>query len=189
MRFAGQETRFIGAWNWLFLGLSYGCVALFLFWEPRSAAQSHISVGVGILLWLLPVSRCGEIFTAFLEDALDQLSGDRPRTTFTPPQRLGLALRSYLEVIANFAIIFFLLPASWFVRTGSSGLRPFRTAIDALYFSGTTITTLGYGDITPVHPVAQLLTLYEVLGGIALAVLTIGTYIGQVGRSSQPSPK
>ncbi len=33
------------------------------------------------------------------------------------------------------------------------------------YFSFVTLTTVGYGDITPVHPAAKLLVMYEALAG------------------------
>src|SRR5215470_14054712 len=126
---------------------------------------------VAVYLWVVPFSRCNEILFAFLDDALDRLRGQQPRTPLTPVDRLGLAMRSYLEVAGDFAILYFLLPSQWF----SGNLR---TIVDAFYFSGATITTVGYGDITPCHELSKLLVLYEVGIGLVLIVVTIGTYLG-----------
>jgi voltage-gated potassium channel len=52
-----------------------------------------------------------------------------------------------------------------------------------LYFSFVTLTTLGYGDVAPVHPVARTLSYLEaVVGQLYIAVL-IGTLVGQYRRA------
>lgn len=53
----------------------------------------------------------------------------------------------------------------------------------AIYFSFTTLTTLGYGDITPVSPLATMLTNLEAIIGqmypsILIAIL-VGSYLSQ----------
>jgi Ion channel len=46
------------------------------------------------------------------------------------------------------------------------------TPLDWTYFSFVTLSTLGYGDITPVHPIARVLAAGEALAGqLYLAVL------------------
>lgn len=63
-------------------------------------------------------------------------------------------------------------------RIGSQSLREVslnaedsRAVSTLLYFSFTTLTTLGYGDIVPVHPVARLLTSAEaVIGQLFVAI-------------------
>jgi voltage-gated potassium channel Kch len=45
-------------------------------------------------------------------------------------------------------------------------------AVDWIYFSFITLTTVGYGDITPVHPIARTLAVGEALTGqLYLAVM------------------
>ncbi len=51
----------------------------------------------------------------------------------------------------------------------------------ALYLSGVTIATLGYGDITPQQPLYQALTVGESLTGFAILTLTISYVLGAFG--------
>ena len=45
------------------------------------------------------------------------------------------------------------------------------------YFSFITLTTTGYGDITPVHPVARLLTMFEALVGQLYPAITLARLV------------
>lgn len=47
---------------------------------------------------------------------------------------------------------------------------------DALYFSAVSFFTLGYGDVTPVHPLARLLSLFEGASGL-LTITLSATYL------------
>lgn len=49
---------------------------------------------------------------------------------------------------------------------------------DMTYFSFTTLTTLGYGDIAPVHPVSQALAIAEAILGVLTVALIIGRLVG-----------
>ena len=46
------------------------------------------------------------------------------------------------------------------------------------YFSFVTLTTVGYGDITPVHPIARTLAIVEALVGQLYPVILIGRLVG-----------
>ena len=52
-----------------------------------------------------------------------------------------------------------------------------KNIISAFYYSFVTFTTLGYGDIYPVHPVAQLLVTFEVIVGY----ITLGIFVFLIG--------
>lgn len=45
------------------------------------------------------------------------------------------------------------------------------------YFSFITLTTTGYGDITPVHPVARLLVMLEALTGQLYLAITLARLV------------
>ncbi|MBM4287227.1 MAG: two pore domain potassium channel family protein [Deltaproteobacteria bacterium] len=46
-----------------------------------------------------------------------------------------------------------------------------------MYFSYITLTTTGYGDITPVHPVARLLAMFQALAGQLFLVITLARLV------------
>ena len=55
---------------------------------------------------------------------------------------------------------------------------------DMIYFSFVTLTTLGYGDITPAEPVARALAYTEAVVGQLYIAILIGTLVGNIaGRS------
>ena len=45
-----------------------------------------------------------------------------------------------------------------------------------LYFSIVTFTTVGYGDITPIIPVAKLITVFEMMSAFVVIVFVISKY-------------
>lgn len=62
------------------------------------------------------------------------------------------------------------------------GDQPKDAAAQFLYYSFVTLTTLGYGDVTPVHPIARTLSYLEaVIGQLYLAVL-VASLVGRYGR-------
>ena len=54
------------------------------------------------------------------------------------------------------------------------------------YFSFITLTSLGYGDITPVSPVARSLTVLEALVGVLYPAALLGWLVSLVARQSAP---
>lgn len=127
---------------------------------------------LGFYIWVLPLSRCNEIFFAFISDALDKFNlCNKSKSTLTYHQRLKLAFLSYLELVINFATIYWVLPASFWKNE-----PPFKNVIDALYFSGVTITTVGYGDYSPINWFPKILTVYEVFCGVILLVVCFTVY-------------
>jgi voltage-gated potassium channel len=60
----------------------------------------------------------------------------------------------------------------------------FDNIVDALYFSGVTIATLGYGDITPKNPISKIFCVYEVFSGILIVVIAIAVYVSSLSNTS-----
>jgi voltage-gated potassium channel Kch len=50
------------------------------------------------------------------------------------------------------------------------------------YFSFVTLTTLGYGDISPVTPVAQVLVVLEAVTGMFYIAIIVASLIGAAMR-------
>lgn len=56
-----------------------------------------------------------------------------------------------------------------------------------VYFSITTITTLGYGDIVPRTPLARSLAMCEVLTGVAYLAVVLSVLVGMLGKKERPA--
>ena len=65
---------------------------------------------------------------------------------------------------------FYIIPAH---KLTYGGVRLF----DFIYFSFVTITTLGYGDIIPLHTLTKILTILEVLMGVSFVGLILGRIV------------
>ena len=76
----------------------------------------------------------------------------------------------YLSLIPIYATFYYFFPSI----TGSE-----RSFVECLYFSIVTITTLGYGDITPLDETGQLVTASESL----LGVVSIGLFLNAVASA------
>ncbi len=60
----------------------------------------------------------------------------------------------------------------------------FRTFLDAVYFSVATMTTVGFGDITPISELGRLLTVLMILTGIALIPWQLGDLIKRLVKTA-----
>lgn len=124
------------------------------------------------LLVYYAISRCCEISYAFYVDAFSELSNEERKTNLSKVDKIKMAMKSYLGLMINFSFIFYLLPIPSMFNCD------FGNFLNALYFSGVTITTLGYGDISPVHWLSKMLVVSEVLAGFLLIAVAVATYIG-----------
>lgn len=60
----------------------------------------------------------------------------------------------------------------------------FRTFLDAVYFSVATMTTVGYGDVTPHTEIGRLLTILMILTGIAIIPWQLGDLIKRLVQTT-----
>lgn len=181
-------------WLWVQSG-TFVVLCLISFHIPTRPTSECSLLVTYLILWAIPFSRCNEITYVFYRDCMQKLgkstnssshnpenvSSDFPKP-WVPHERIQSLIRSYAELALNFALIYYFLPTCMFKHALQSPLQ-------ALYFSGVTITTLGYGDIKPMHDLSRSLAVYEVLSGILLVVLALATYISvdQVNGRTRPS--
>lgn len=85
-----------------------------------------------------------------------------------------------------FARILFTLFSIIFIYSGAiyqaeheANSESFTTFLDAVYFAVVTMTTVGFGDITPVSETGRGLTILMILTGIALIPTQVGNFIQQ----------
>ncbi len=94
---------------------------------------------------------------------------------------LGVVLAGYLFTNALFAAIYLGLGMENFIRPGGNGLAD--RMLDAFFFSAQTLTTVGYGALSPRgHLVSAVAAIESLLGLLSLALATGLLY----GRFSRP---
>ncbi|MCF6311408.1 MAG: ion channel [Verrucomicrobiales bacterium] len=52
-----------------------------------------------------------------------------------------------------------------------------------IYFSFVTLTTLGYGDMLPITPMAKALAIIEAITGVMFVAILVSTLVGRVNRN------
>lgn len=118
-----------------------------------------------------------------LFDVVRLVTRPLPRTY----RALGLSMAAPLMVPATITVWIFLVSSGYALayyagmdgRTfsfSSSGLAP--SFLEALYFSGVTIATLGLGDVTPLSGLYQVVAVSEALIGFGILTLAITYVIG-----------
>ena len=102
----------------------------------------------------------------------------------SPTRTLSLLIGNYLEITIAFASLYVLLYCTG-ENFGEESAGDFTsTLITPLYFSFVTITTLGYGDFSPVEWPGQLLVVTEV--GLGFLLLLIALQRVLAAKSSKP---
>jgi hypothetical protein len=98
------------------------------------------------------------------------------------------ALTTYLLLGLLFALVVRVLvgisPHQYFQQASSSAV----TQSQEIYFSFTTLTTTGYGDLTPALSVGRALSVLEMLIGQIYLVTVIGLLVGNLRRGPTQAP-
>jgi voltage-gated potassium channel len=163
------------SFNW-----RYFCGTLLLVPLVCLLGRTSCAGAIMIPVFAYSLSRVNEIFIAFIEDASSHLR-PRPRSsTLKYYERIPLAMRSYIELIILYGFIALSLEY-WFdgLSRGTDAEDCIVTAWESIYFSGVTITTLGYGELTPRHWLSQFFSVYEVLNGFTLIVVSFTVYVSK----------
>lgn len=140
---------------------------------------------VSLYVWLIFFSRGYEIFKAFLDDAVEKLNGIPSTSALNYGDRLRLAFNSYIELMVGFGVLYYVLPSSFF--KGSAPNFQFANIIEAIYFSGITMATVGYGDISPACWFTQALVVFQVFCSLTLALVSFTVYTSLALASSNPA--
>lgn len=139
--------------------------------------ENILFLSISWFLWILifwwSISRIIEITYAFINDARKHLENVKSTSNIPYYKRIHLAMTSYIELIILFSILFFCM------NSVTCAFNQDITVIDSIYFSGVTITTLGYGDIQPTFWMTKLLSVTEVICGFTLIVVSFTVYVSR----------
>lgn len=132
---------------------------------------------------------CVFAYAFFILIAIGSMSHSVFVTDKVDADRIVGSICIYMLIGMFFAFIFtavdLINPASFnFGTTGEPELRAFR---EYLYFSFTTLTTLGYGDMTPQLPFSRLLTSLEAMIGPIYIAIMVARLVGMhISQSANP---
>lgn len=91
------------------------------------------------------------------------------------PLMVPVTITAWISLVAlGYALIYYSAMDEEFFSLPGRTLEP--SFLEALYFSGTSISTVGFGDITPTNTLYQILAVSEALIGFGILTLAI-TYI------------
>jgi hypothetical protein len=104
-------------------------------------------------------------------------------------QAVAGALTTYMLIGLEFALVVRVLvgvsPHPFFQQATNAAV----TQSQEVYFSFTTLTTTGYGDLTPVVSVGRALSVLEMLIGQIYLVTVIGLLVGNLRRGPERAPE
>ena len=91
--------------------------------------------------------------------------------TFYTSWTLNRAVRAYLFAASGMSGVYYMVFLSHFgCFSLPEDISTSPTIVDFIYFSFVTVTTVGYGDITPLHTFVRVLVLFQVLFGLYLVL-------------------
>ncbi|MFI5003433.1 MAG: potassium channel family protein [Solirubrobacterales bacterium] len=141
-------------------------------------------VGLNVVpRWVGSVATAAAVFAVLvvLTHGIVRLIGTRGVTL----QAVAGALTTYLLIGLEFALVVRVLvgigPHPYFEQVSNAAV----TQSQEIYFSFTTLTTTGYGDLTPILNIGRMLSVLEMLIGQIYLVTVIGLLIGNLRRGAE----
>lgn len=90
----------------------------------------------------------------------------------------------FTRILLTIFIIIFVYSGLIYQVEHPKNSEDFQTFLDAVYFSVATMTTVGYGDVTPATETGRLLTILMILTGIAVIPWQLGDLIKRLVKTS-----
>jgi hypothetical protein len=140
-------------------------ILLLYFAVPLRPATVDVHLGISVLLTLVGISLVAAVI---IREAKGLSSGDQRHITV-------VHLVALVEVaMATFALAYYTMAIH-----SEKQMYGISTRLDALYFSATTTTTVGYGDIHPIGQLARGLATVQV----SFDVVFVAALAGLIGRT------
>jgi len=155
----------------LYIGLALGI--------PASIAILQDVAGVDIFAnWVVMVFPLGiYVFATLVIVARVVDEPDVDRRTIEGAM-CGYLMLGYVWSIA-YSVHDTLSPGAFSGGSGADGVLEFG---DATYFSFVTLTTLGYGDISPLTQIGRSLAILEAITGVLYLAILVASLVGSAGR-------
>ncbi len=167
--------------RWLAIAISViGFVVLVLRWTSYGQGHGDLALWDNLLSMLTLAILTGLVLEHVFRAG--PITGDRIRG----------AVAAYLLLGLVWAFAYALVERAF--PGGMKMERAFRSVHHEMqslaYFSFVTLTTLGYGDITPVHPAARMLAVAEALVGQLYPAILIGRLVSlEISARPQDGPQ
>jgi voltage-gated potassium channel len=160
--------------TWLMGAVGLVAVLAFYFSVPVRTSQSAVRVVVGMAVTLVAIAVVGVVL--FREERL--------RHTGRSTRLTGLRLLLLLEVVmALFSLAYYHLAVD--VPGEMVGIH---TRVDALYFTVTIMTTVGFGDIHPVGQVSRALVAAHMAFDVAFIAAFAGLFRSSLSERAGADP-
>jgi hypothetical protein len=151
------------------LAIVLAVASLVLTWQQAI----HPMLGLAILSTILKLIFLGFLFAVLIV----QVFGPGAVT----PHRIRGAIAVYLLLGGAWALLYHLvamaIPNSFHLPRDLAAADPVALQRILTYFSFTTLTTSGFGDITPAHPMTRTLAMFEALAGQLYLVITLARLV------------
>ena len=148
----------------------------------RSLATAVVLVA---LYYLLPLDRIHSVpLGVLLVIALGDLAGVASWQVRSIISAKHPSIRAIEAPVTTVPVFLLLFAATYFLmaKTSPASFTDHLTRTDALYFTVTTFSTVGYGDITAVSESARLVVTAQMILDLLLLGLGIRVFIGAVQR-------
>lgn len=167
---AGVQTTFKQRWVRVFV-IGLAVITLAITWQQ----EIHPVAGLAILNTVLRLVFLGFLFAVLIV----QVFGAGPVTA----QRIRGAIVVYLLLGGMWSLLYSLValttPHSFHLPEGLATGDSAALGRVLTYFSFTTLTTTGFGDITPIRPLSRTLVMFEALTGQLYLVITLARLVSQ----------
>jgi hypothetical protein len=188
-------------WGSLLTVIIQAFTLVYALWTSR-ASKRLIEAGVGLTVVAVTVAVVGSIRGGSSDLGGALLAAASGVLAIAAPVAIVRRVTEHLVISGSTvlaAICIYLMTGMFFAALyafiAAVGSAPFfaqegaRSAIDYLYFSFVTQTTVGYGDLTAAQNLGRMLAVTQALSGQVYLVTVVALLVGNIGHERRARPK